>query len=216
MGLGNLLDKAKDKAGDKLSDVKDELHKIKDDPKEYAKGKIDEVKKNPGKFVKNVVKKQVVKAVAKKVLSESEQRVFGTNYVERADNWVNDKIEDGVNGAIDLVKPAMDTSFEDALGDLAQVARLHETLSKGAPELAHVGSPVLCSQHGVVYIEGGDGTTHVGDRAVAVEGDLTTCGGRIVKATGSMIIRGRRAARVGDLIDHVGVILRGEPTCRIG
>ena len=38
------------------------------------------------------------------------------------------------------------------------------------------------------------------DRPICCEGDMTTHGGKVIKASGSFTIDGRRVARIGDLV----------------
>lgn len=76
--------------------------------------------------------------------------------------------------------------------------------------IPHVGGPVI----GL-----GVPTVLIGKLPAAVMGDNCTCVGPpdvIVKASASVLIGGRPAARIGDSTAHGGSIVVGDPTVMIG
>lgn len=80
----------------------------------------------------------------------------------------------------------------------------------GLPPIPHVGGPIVGPGVPNVLIE---------KMPAAVVGDMATCVGppdSIVKGSGTVMISGRPAARMGDTTAHGGSIVLGAPTVMIG
>lgn len=72
--------------------------------------------------------------------------------------------------------------------------------------VARVGDKHLCPRHGPnVVIEGGSST--VGGRALAREGDRCACGGIIIEGRAGMMLDGRRVAYLGARTSCGGFII---------
>ena len=94
----------------------------------------------------------------------------------------------------------------------ARITDMHACpmVTPGLPPIPHVGGPVA-----------GPGVPNVliGKMPAAVMGDNCICVGppdAIVKASATVMIGGRPAARIGDTTAHGGSIVMGYPTVMIG
>ncbi len=94
----------------------------------------------------------------------------------------------------------------------ARITDMHicPMVTPGLPPIPHVGGPVI-----------GPGVPNVliGKMPAAVIGDSCVCVGppdAIVKASATVMIGGRPAARMGDTTAHGGSIVVGYPTVMIG
>lgn len=97
-------------------------------------------------------------------------------------------------------------------GPAARITDLHTCpmVTPGVPPVPHVGGPIT-----------GPGVPNVliGNLPAAVVGDMAVCVGppdTIVKGSGTVMIGGRPAARMGDTTAHGGTIALGLPTVMIG
>lgn len=90
----------------------------------------------------------------------------------------------------------------------ATITHMH-VCPKATGTVPHVGGPIVVGSPNVL----------IGCLPAARVGDMLVCVGppdKVKSGSGTVLINGKKAARMGDSTDHGGVIVVGNPTVMIG
>lgn len=206
--------------------------------KNKVAGTIKEAYRDPKSAVKWALKKgNPAKLVAVPLAIEAEQRFRNTEYISSAEDWLDQKISEGIDITWDLAENniksmapgipiGINTLRYGAESNIKANVRTFNWVKEKVSDLeridsctvhcaATITSKVSCPIHGVGVIITGSNRTTVSGHQLAVYGDVTSCGATLLPPCRSFDIGGLYVACVGDPTSHGGTILTGISSLKI-